>query len=128
MKLCKSCGKQISNRNIYCDNKCQASFQYKTYIEKWKEGLEDGMSGQTSISSHIKKYIFEKYNSKCCKCGWNKTNPHTGNIPLEVEHVDGNHKNNLEENLKLLCPSCHSLTATYKGANRGNGREARRTK
>ena len=54
-----------------------------------------------------------------------ETNKHTGNIPLEIEHKDGNYANNSEDNLELLCPNCHSLTATYKGANRGNGRKAR---
>ena len=44
------------------------------------------------------------------------------NIPLEIEHIDGNALNNKEENLILLCPNCHSLTKTYRGANRGNGK------
>lgn len=35
--------------------------------------------------------------------------------------------NNKEENLLLLCPNCHSLTSTYKGANKGNGRPGRKT-
>ena len=39
--------------------------------------------------------------------------------------VDGNYTNNKEENLTLLCPNCHSLTKTYKGANKGNGRHNR---
>lgn len=43
-------------------------------------------------------------------------------IPLEIDHIDGNSENNSEENLRLICPNCHSLTATYKGANRGKGR------
>ena len=30
-----------------------------------------------------------------------------------------------EDNLDLICPNCHSLTATYKGANKGNGRKDR---
>ena len=34
--------------------------------------------------------------------------------------------NNKEENLTLLCPNCHSLTPTAKGANKGNGRYYRR--
>ena len=29
---------------------------------------------------------------------------------------------NKEENLTLLCPNCHSLTPTYRGANKGNGK------
>lgn len=26
------------------------------------------------------------------------------------------------DNLRLICPNCHSLTSTYRGANRGQGR------
>ena len=43
-------------------------------------------------------------------------------IPLEVHHIDGDKTNNKLENLQLLCPNCHSLTETYRGANRGNSR------
>ena len=35
------------------------------------------------------------------------------------------YKNNKESNLILLCPNCHSLTETYKGANLNNGRKMR---
>jgi 5-methylcytosine-specific restriction endonuclease McrA len=69
--------------------------------------------------------MLEKYENKCCECGWGKINKYTGNIPLEVEHIDGNPYNTIEDNLKLLCPNCHSLTKSYKGANRGKGRKKR---
>ena len=52
-------------------------------------------------------------------------NPYTGKIPLEVDHIDGDYTNNNENNLTLLCPNCHSLTPTYKGANSGRGRKTR---
>lgn len=67
----------------------------------------------------------EKYQCKCSKCGWGEENPFSHTIPLEVEHIDGNFQNNREDNLTLLCPNCHSLTPTYKGANKGNGRKDR---
>lgn len=41
-------------------------------------------------------------------------------IPLELEHIDGDHYNNQWENLKLLCPNCHQLTPTHSGKNEGN--------
>ena len=51
-------------------------------------------------------------------------NIYTNTIPLEIEHIDGNYRNNKEENLIVLCPNCHSLTSTYKGANLNNGRKS----
>jgi len=54
--------------------------------------------------------------------GWGERNPFTGLIPLEVEHIDGNYKNNRPENLILLYPNCYSLTKNYRGANKGKGR------
>lgn len=99
--------------------------RYEDFINKWKLGEVSGMRGADNISAHIRKYLFQKFDSKCCECGWSKINPTTGKIPLEVEHIDGNSKNNKEENLKLLCPNCHSLTSTFKSLNKGKGRKVR---
>ena len=122
---CLNCNTQILNKRKYCSNKCQKEYEYKKYIENWKKGIENGMRGNYQISMHIKTYMFEKYKNKCARCGWGKLNIYTNNIPLEIEHIDGNYKNNNEENLILLCPNCHSLTSTYKGANVQNGRKTR---
>ena len=39
-------------------------------------------------------------------------------IPLELDHIDGDHYNNTIENLKILCPNCHAKTPTYRGKNK----------
>ena len=122
---CLNCDKEIIKRNKFCSVICQKEFEYKKYINNWKKGKELGKRGEYQISMYIKRYLFEKYNNKCSKCGWGEVNKYTGNIPLEIEHIDGNYKNNKEENLILLCPNCHSLTSTYKGANLNNGRKSR---
>lgn len=124
MKVCTNCGNKT--RNKFCSNKCQKEFEYKEYIRKWKEGKILGLRGKYQISMYIKTYLFDKYNNKCARCGWGERNKYTKNIPLEVEHIDGNYMNNKEENLILLCPNCHSLTQTYKGANRNHGRKERK--
>ena len=41
-------------------------------------------------------------------------------IPLELDHIDGDHYNNMLENLKILCPNCHAKTPTYRGKNKKN--------
>ncbi len=123
---CLNCNQKISSKNKFCSNKCQKEYEYKKYIKKWKNNEVSGMRGEYQISMYIKTYLFEKYNNKCARCGWGKVNPYTKNIPLEVEHIDGNYQNNSEENLILLCPNCHSLTETYKGANINHGRKQRR--
>lgn len=123
---CLNCNAEINKRAKYCSITCQKEYQQKMYIQKWKNNEETGMRGEYQLSSYIKNYIFEKYNNKCARCGWNKRNPYTHNIPLEVEHIDGNYKNNIEDNLILLCPNCHSLTSTYKGANLNRGRNSRK--
>lgn len=40
-------------------------------------------------------------------------------IPLELDHIDGVHSNNLLTNLRLMCPNCHAFTPTYRGKNIG---------
>ncbi len=73
----------------------------------------------------LRHYLVAKYGEKCSRCGWAGRNPVTGRVTIEVEHIDGDWRNNRPENLTLLCPNCHSLTPTYKALNKGHGREAR---
>lgn len=91
-------------------------------VEAWKKGEIDGRRGKTATAHWLRDYLLEKFNHKCAQCGWGETNPHTGKIPLELEHIDGDYTNNSEDNLTIICPNCHSLTATYKGANKKQGR------
>ena len=127
--ICLNCGKEYnvyrSSKGKFCSNKCQAEYEYKQFIENWKNGEESGLSGEYGISRHIRRYLFEKYNCSCQICGWNEMNPFTGNIPLEIHHIDGDYTNNKEENLQLLCPNHHSLTESFKNHNK-NGRKGRK--
>jgi hypothetical protein len=123
---CLGCGKSLKRWNQkYCSTTCQVDTQYKKRIDEWRSGEHNGLTGGYQIARFLRKYLFDKYNNSCAICGWNKMNLFSKRIPLEVEHIDGDYTNNKEENLILLCPNCHSLTATYKGANLGNGRKER---
>lgn len=126
VSYCMNCNTEVSYGRKFCSKQCENDFNYNRYINRWKNGLEDGMSGETGLRLYIKRYIREKFNNKCSECGWCEVNKHTGNIPLEVHHIDGDYTNNDENNLTLLCPNCHSLTSTYRASNVGKGRDRKK--
>lgn len=109
----------------YCSNVCQLEYQYQVYIEKWKVSQVSGLQGIGIVSAHIKKYLRRKFGNVCSLCGWSRVNEKTGKVPLVADHIDGNWRNNIESNLRLVCPNCDALSPTYAGSNRGNGRKNR---
>lgn len=124
LENCLCCGKKLKpTSRKYCNNSCRAKYVRDEKIKKWLNG---DLSGTTKYGhgSYVKVYLLEKYDYKCSLCGWNETNPYSGNIPLEIEHIDGNAYNNDPSNVTLLCPNCQALTKTYRGLNIGNGRRS----
>jgi hypothetical protein len=128
-QLCVVCSKIIPSRRKrkFCNSSCYNRYLYIEYINKWKNGEISGIKYPDGISSHINRYMREKYGNKCARCGWHKLNKYTKKIPLQVEHIDGHWYNNKEENLILICPNCHSLTETYgcTKKQKGHGRPSR---
>ncbi len=121
---CLSCGKEVKRAvDKFCNNHCQNEFQYKVYIERWLAGLEIGYAGDFyTLSNHIRRWMFETYGDKCTQCGWSERHPLTGRVPLTIDHIDGDVANCRPENLRLLCPNCHSLTETFGSLNSGKGK------
>lgn len=50
----------------------------------------------------------------CEQCGWAQKTA-DGFLPLELDHINGDHYDNRIENLRVLCPNCHSLTPHHRG-------------
>ena len=122
---CFQCKKESScdwTNAIYCSKKCAADHRYDKLIAEWKiTGKTTRVSGTAGL---LRKYFFKKQDGKCAGCNNNTWRDKP--ITLELEHKDGNSDNNVEDNLELLCPNCHSQSPTYKAKNIGNGRHYRR--
>lgn len=58
----------------------------------------------------------EVIDEKCGSCGLTEWLDQP--IALQLDHIDGDSSNHLRDNLRLLCPNCHSQTNTYCGKNK----------
>lgn len=65
----------------------------------------------------LRRYIIknELIPYKCSICGLTTWNNKT--ISLELDHINGINNDNRLENLRFLCPNCHSQTTTYGSRN-----------
>jgi hypothetical protein len=84
-----------------------------------KRPIECYLKNELPIQSYklknrlLKEGIFEPLCSQCGTTHWLEQP-----VPLELDHINGDNKDNRIENLRLLCPNCHALTATYRSKNR----------
>lgn len=128
MKNCKFCDKEIPNRNIFCDNQCQNNYQKCNKINEWLNGKNFLRSEGLLIPTWIRKHLLDECGYKCTECGWGELNPFSNTIPLEIDHIDGDSKNNLKSNLRVLCPNCHSLKKTFKNTGKRKSSRSRKLK
>lgn len=96
-------------------------FQYKENISNWLSKKITGKQQDGRPSDYVRKYLLDESNNQCSICGWGEPNPINGIVYLEIDHIDGKRDNGFIENLRVLCPNCHSLTPTYKTLNKNIG-------
>jgi hypothetical protein len=99
-------------------NLYDASNQAGKGTTKVKKKLEDVFSGKEHlVTSQLRvRLIREGYKTHVCEsCGINEWNGKP--ISLELDHISGIRFDNSLENLRLLCPNCHSQTHTFRGRN-----------
>ena len=87
---------------------------HESHIEKLKQRPFEQWGKKLKCDLILKEQDF-----KCCHCKiekfWN-SKP----LTFELDHINGDKQNNKRENLRLLCPNCHSQTDTWRG--RGGGK------
>jgi hypothetical protein len=81
----------------------------------------EGKHPQYQANSLRKRLFAENLkDEKCEVCGID--NWLGKRIALELDHIDGNRYNHSLQNLRIICPNCHSQTHTYRGKNKsGHG-------
>ncbi len=110
MSNCKHCSKVLTKKaNKYCNKDCYFNATFQLSIEKFYKGL-------ICDNKTIKKILIFINGERCVECTqgneWNGLP-----LTLEVDHIDGNSDNNDPNNVRLLCPNCHSQTPTSRGKN-----------
>ena len=60
----------------------------------------------------LKENIKEKKCEVCQISNWNGND-----LSFELDHIDGDSTNHKLNNLRIICPNCHSQTKTYRGRN-----------
>ena len=96
-----------------CYSPNQSGKGIKKNIKKRILNLEE-YATRTSIRKIIIKENLIEY--KCSECGiqtWNNKP-----LSLHLDHINGRSNDNRLENLRFLCPNCHSQTETYTGKNK----------
>lgn len=125
---CVVCGTSLHGKcchQTFCSKKCWITHKEIKNIEVW---VTTGMYKKKQLTSVGRGYYINIRGNCCEMCGWNKINPYTGKSPLNVDHIDGDCTNNILENIRVLCPSCHSLTSTYGSLNKGKSKRVKRYK
>jgi 5-methylcytosine-specific restriction endonuclease McrA len=75
--------------------------------------------GSTYNRSHLKERLLKEgiLKNECVICGqlptWNGKP-----LSLQIDHINGISDDNRLENLRILCPHCHSQTESFAGRNK----------
>lgn len=108
-----------------CPNPLKSNTKYCTDCWNSKPEIRTRREWDTAKSNPACRFLLVRDRGKCCEvcknAAWMGED-----IPLEVDHIDGDSDNWNKQNMRLVCPNCHAQTDTYKGRNKGRGRYARR--
>lgn len=144
---CKTCGLDIPNNRKYCSLKCSNNsprsprphLRSKSRVYQCTrcgtgfDGRNKRANKFCSIKCHgannsdlsqkrlgtkyaLKKHLIKENGRKCSWCGLSEWRGLP--MPIEIDHIDGNRRNNVRENVRLLCHNCHAQTPTFRNRKR----------
>lgn len=144
MKVCPKCKEAHEKPGTFCSRKCANS---RTWSEEDKHkkrigilkylGIEDIKPVVKEKKSFANEMVFvensdyprhrikarvieqKMLDHSCQECGlqhiWNGKH-----ISLQLDHINGVNNDHRIENLRFLCPNCHSQQDTYAAKNKTN--------
>lgn len=76
------------------------------------------VQGRPVNGAKLKQRLFKAglLENRCSECGISTWRGRT--LVLQIDHINGAHDDNRLENLRILCPNCHSQTPTWGTGNR----------
>ena len=132
------CSRKCANSRTWTDEAKQAkSIALKKYIAthpEWTQQSKDGIADRVAKQKEtvrakritkfnngaivsreaIKKLLINTHGEQCSIC--NMSAVWQGQfLSLQVDHINGVNNDNRPENLRLVCPNCHSQTETFAG-------------
>jgi 5-methylcytosine-specific restriction endonuclease McrA len=124
--VCINCGNSrpilhsttTTNPNKYCSRECQSEYKLKEVT------IPRFLKGEIKERPTLKRVLKYLYGNICVDCG-NKGEHNGKPLMLQLDHIDGDASNDKPDNVRLLCPNCHSQTDTFTAKNKGNGRGSR---
>jgi hypothetical protein len=84
--------------------------------ETFLESLTDDKLYHSGIKDRLIK--FDVIPHDCCSVCSQSRMWNGSTLSLQIDHIDGNCKNNLITNLRFICPNCHTQTKTFCIGNR----------
>ena len=119
--LCEHCGENEvrTKETRFCSRTCFQRHRTNQILDRWLKHGESLSDSDGTLSNTAKNYLLAEAGHKCTQCGWGKPNPVLGRPILCIDHIDGDYRNNVRANLRVLCVNCHTLTPTFGALNIG---------
>lgn len=96
----------------------------ETKRKQWIRYVLESKFDVLTTKKQWKHRIIHEQQGLCDICGM-KSEWNGKPLVFHLDHINGNNKENNRENLRCVCPNCHSQTETYAGRNQSkNGRRS----